>query len=127
MCLIVVMSHQLTDDQVNDAKASLGVNEVVQLVTDNALQARTIPASMSFRDVEMLANEIVTDAENQGATHFSIMGEPALVCSAMINAHHRDLTCVQSTTERVSQDLPQPDGTVKKVSVFKHVQWRVWL
>jgi hypothetical protein len=30
---------------------------------------------------------------------------------------------VYSFSERVSQDIPQEDGTVKKVSIFKHMGW----
>lgn len=32
--------------------------------------------------------------------------------------------CVQSTTERVSTEVANTDGTVTKTQVFKHVQWR---
>ncbi len=29
-----------------------------------------------------------------------------------------------AVSERVSQDIPQPDGTIKKVSIFKHLGWQ---
>lgn len=32
--------------------------------------------------------------------------------------------CVQSTTERVSTEFANTDGTVTKTQLFKHVQWR---
>jgi len=27
-------------------------------------------------------------------------------------------------SERVSEDIPQPDGSIKKVSIFKHLGWQ---
>ena len=34
------------------------------------------------------------------------------------------MLCIQSTTERRSVEVTNPDGTVTKTAVFQHVQWR---
>jgi hypothetical protein len=57
------------------------------------------------------------------ATHLFVAGEPSLFlhCCLIAKGH---MKVVQSTTERVSTETTQPDGTVLKTAVFKHVQWR---
>ena len=34
------------------------------------------------------------------------------------------MVCIQSTTERRSVEVTNPDGSVTKTAVFQHVQWR---
>ena len=120
------MSHQMSEDQVRDAKISLGVLEVVQLTGEIAEACKAIDPEATYQQVRGLAADIVGTAVWENATHISVMGEPALVTAAYDYAKHNRLIFVQSTYKRVSKDIPQEDGTTKKISVFKHVQWRIW-
>jgi hypothetical protein len=96
------------------------------MVGDVANACKVIDPETSYSQVRGLAADAVGTALGMDATHISVMGEPALVTAAFDFAEHNGLTFVQSTTKRVSKDIPQEDGTTKKISEFKHVQWRVW-
>lgn len=120
--LFLVMSHNLTQDQIE----SFG-GEIIKLDGGLAEAAKNLPAEWSWSKVRDLALEIVMSADSKGCTHISVMGEPALVtaCFQAVRAVS-SMKFIQSTTQRISVDTPQPDGTVVKTAVFKHVQWREW-
>ena len=120
------MSHSVSEDQVTDAKHSLGVDTVEQMTGDVANACKAIDPEADYSRIRGIAADVVGTAIDMGATHVSVMGEPALVTACYDFAQHNGLTFAQSTTKRVSQDIPQEDGTIKKVAIFKHVQWRVW-
>jgi hypothetical protein len=126
--LFVAFSHTLTADQISDAKASLGI-EVIKTIQesfpDQHKKMVAIPAQWKTKQVKDLAEEIVSSAIQMGSTHIYVAGEPVLAYYAMTAAITLGLVVVQSTTERVSSEALQPDGTVVKTAVFKHVQWRV--
>ena len=120
------MSHTLTEQQVAQAKVEIGVECVAQLDTTSSRIAKAIDPNWSFAEVVSLAKDIITDAVEAGATSIAVMGEPALVTACYFGSIATSLEFYQSTTERMSKDIPQEDGTIKKISVFSHVQWRKW-
>jgi hypothetical protein len=125
--LFVAFSHTLTALQIEDAKASLGIEQIVTLAeADGALQKSfsQVPAQATTDDIRTLAGSIVGTALHHGATHMLVAGEPSVVIHASLMAHEAGLKVVQSTTERRSSETVQEDGTVVKTAVFAHVQWR---
>lgn len=125
--LFVAFSHTLTAAQIEDAKASLGVDGIITLAEVFAPlqeQFSQVPASATTQEIKELAREIVSVALDAGATHFYVAGEPSLALHCSILAHECELVVVQSTTERKSVETHQPDGSVVKSAVFAHVQWR---
>ena len=125
--LFVAFSHTLTQAQIEDAKASLGVSSIVTLAeVAPAMQAMfsQVSAYATTQDIIELAREIVSIALDSGATHFYVAGEPSLALHCSMIAHSCELVVVQSTTERKSVETHQPDGSVVKSAVFQHVQWR---
>lgn len=135
----VCLSHTLTDDQVASLNNTFGAGEVVLVST--TLKARTsqIPATALLQEVQTLAKEVVAEASAVGATHFICQGEPTFAMWANLMAGGEFLAswmegvnfmqwgalkCITSTTERVSFDTLNADGSTTKTAVFKHVQWR---
>jgi hypothetical protein len=125
--LFVAFSHTLTESQISDAKASLGVDGIITLSeTDSDLQKKfsQVPAQATTKEIVELAQSIVGLAQKAGAKFFYVAGEPSLVIHSSILAHKEGLEVVQSTTERRSVETLQSDGTVVKSAIFAHVQWR---
>lgn len=116
--LFVCTSHVLTPEQLE------GWSEVVYVSKETNDLTRQIPADASLQDVKALANRVLAEVCNTDATHFFCVGEPTLTLHANMLANTVGFVCVQSTTERKSVDQVQPDGTIHKTAVFKHVQWR---
>lgn len=125
--LFVAFSHTLTKEQITDAISSLGVEEIVTLkAVTPELQKKfsQVPADASTLEIISLASAVVSEAQIAGATHIYVAGEPSIVVHASLIARDRGIKVVQSTTERISKEVPQADGTVVKTAVFAHVQWR---
>lgn len=133
--LFVAFSHTLTEAQKEGWDSIVTLAEVAPELQTRFSQ---VPATATLHEIQELACDVVRVAQKAKATHFFCVGEPTLCTWANLYAAdiytHRDgdvtaaeMTCVQSTTERVSVETTQPDGTVVKTAVFKHVQWREFL
>ena len=75
-------------------------------------------------DLEGLASSLVTIAKKH--TLVQPAGSPAFqAVLGMYRASHiyGDFGLWYAYSERVSQDMPQPDGSVKKISIFQHKGW----
>jgi hypothetical protein len=133
------LSHTLTDEQVASLNSTFGSGNIV--LVSSELKARTsqIPANATLEEIKSLAREVVTEAIGVNATHFICAGEPTfamwanLIANRFMSKLQAEVTgsdvmpsmiCINSTTERVSVDTMQADGSVTKTAVFKHVQWR---
>lgn len=127
--LFVAFSHNLTASQIEDAKNSLGITNIVMLRDIDAelqKQISAIPATTTTQEIKQLATKVVDYAVECGADYALLTGEPTLTVHMNIIAYNRDgIECVMSTTERgLDSEVQQPDGSVRKVQNFKHVQWR---
>jgi hypothetical protein len=137
------MSHNLTDDQIQDAQKVFNIEEFFTLSQVNPELYRAfsqVPASCELEQVIDLAEALAIEAVNAKATHFYCVGQPSLAFWAnliasgqalKINGYAQrnsgissNMICIESTTERLSEEIKQPDGSVLKTSSFRHVRWR---
>ena len=134
--VFVCLSHTLTPEQITD----LGVETlIVNASSELSFKTRAIPAGATLSDIQSLAAGVVAEARACNATHFVCQGEPTLAMWANLMAGGEFLSkwteginfmgwsamqCIVSTTERVSVETTNADGSVTKTAVFKHVQWR---
>jgi len=126
--LFVAFSHSLTEGQIADAKASLGIEKIIllkEVAPELQIKMSQIPATATISQIKDLAIAVVDVAAYHEATHFYVAGEPAFTMhSALEAASKYKFKVVSSTTERVSKETAQPDGSIVKTAVFQHVQWR---
>lgn len=72
-------------------------------------------------ECKILADEISDIADTLHAKIVQLGGSPLfLIMAAGVIGSGR---MIFADSERVSEDIPQPDGTVKKISIFKHKGW----
>jgi hypothetical protein len=146
--LFVAFSHSLTEAQ------AAAWDQIITLKEVNPELQKTfssVPATATLEEVQDLAAAIVKAAIMAESTHFFCAGEPSVTLwanlyASQLQAKNREIQadeqaeissgalrgfswrtkmiCVQSTTERISEEKTNPDGTVTKVSRFDHVQWR---
>jgi hypothetical protein len=123
--ILVVMSHNLNQAQINGLN-EMGLNPVLisDVNSDLANQCKQIDPNATKADIQQIADSVVKTAISEGATHLMIQGEPSLFFSAVENAKDRGLKCLIATSERVSVERENADGTVVKTNVFKHVKFR---
>lgn len=85
------------------------------------LAERLLNTPRDRRDCQQLADVISATAEMHDAIIVQLGGSPLfLVMAAGIIGTGRMLF---AESERVSEDIPQPDGSVKKISTFRHKGW----
>lgn len=81
-----------------------------------------VPPNASEEDVDKLADEITNKI---GHGHVAmVQGEFSLTFKAITNLKKNGVTVVVATTERNSKETIQPDGTVKKETVFEFCRFR---
>jgi hypothetical protein len=139
--------YELTEDGNIQEGSYYGTTIVTLKEVNPELQQKmsNIPATATLAEIQGLAKMIVAEAIWAGCTHFCLQGEPCLqiwannyasgefefidfgVISESKNCSKWTggaLVCIQSTTERVSVETTQPDGSIVKTATFSHVQWR---
>lgn len=122
MSVFVILNHELTDEQ----KADLAVyGEIVTLTPDQKKVWGQIPPTGDKYDVRKHIESITTEIKNHTAVvcqgEFSAFAEVLDWCQAL----QKPLLVGCSRRETIEEVLP--DGSTKKIAVFRHVQFRkVW-
>ncbi len=122
--MLLVFSHELTDEQRVDAVQHLNIDEVVAMPESLKKLWMNIPPGLtSLKEyLKPICNWIKEVAEKEdvvlihgdfGATYILVN------CSFKLN-----LIPIYATTERAVNEQRNPDGTVKIERVFKHKMFR---
>jgi hypothetical protein len=119
---ILIMQHAPTEGQIK--AASEGGREVVQLADKSLLMVPEVPA-LPKAWFESQAEKIAAAVGGfkEGDTVHAV-GESVLALAVQALARKAGCDCVVSVTTRNNVDKPQPDGSVKSVSVFVFMGFR---
>jgi hypothetical protein len=134
------MSHQLTDEQIIDAKKNFGIDKIICLADVNAelsLICSQIPADAEMETIKKISSKVVLEAIKQKTDYFYCIGQFAFALWANLYASRLavmegeynfiKITCIESTTIRQAIESKMEDGSIVKTSTFRHVRWRVVL
>jgi len=122
MKMFLLFSHKLTNEQIEDAKKSFGVNEFVYL--PESLQEIWSNIPPEIEDIKPFLEDIkqfLRENANKGDIVL-IQGDFGAVVE-MVEFVRYWLLPVYATTKRVSKEIKK-DGKIVKVSEFKHVRFR---
>jgi hypothetical protein len=126
------MNHALNEEQLFDAKASLDVGEFVYAPKEILEVWSAISPEHSLwelkEDLLPVFNWLKSNLKPNSLV--LVMGE-AVATYLVVDAIRLQFTldnvrCVASTSKRVVEETTQSDGTVKKISTFKHVRYRAY-
>jgi len=115
------MNHGLTTDQF---KAAASMGEVVELLDKRDLKVPPDPNLSRKWFVERANKILYSIGEVNPGDYFLATGQQLLVMALNAAARRADAQIVESITERISQEVHQPDGSVKKIQVFKFLGFR---
>lgn len=118
--MLLLFSHELTDDQVKDAKRTLNIDEFIPLPSDLQNLWQNIPSIKPTLNVylEPFCNWI---KENEDPEDYVLIQGDFGAVYLMVNfAFSMNLIPVYSTTERKAEERRMPDNTVKVERVFRH-------
>jgi hypothetical protein len=114
--ILNMSNHILTGEQIAEL-SSMGYEVVELTAEDKALWGQMNPSNYKefiYRVMEDSDTRYDVDA-------YHIAGFPPAVVNAVCLACTLDKPAFYAYSERVSEEIHQPDGTVKKVNVFKHL------
>lgn len=114
--ILNLTQHQASAEQVADGVVEPADKETVkQLLTFNSLPTR--------EEIEKRAEALVNIVKEAKVCDVMLGGAPYLMGVLEVKLKAMCITPLYSFTERRSEDQPQPDGSIKKVAVFRHIGW----
>lgn len=113
-------SHELSEEQINDAKTSLKVSEFKALPKDLQTKFSNVPPSLDNLDDYAKDFYEYIDKNTKKGDYLLVSGDFGL-CFKLVNyAKTKFLKSVYATTKR--EVLKEDNGT--KTSIFKHIRFR---
>lgn len=124
MKLFILTNHTATQQQLDDARLSLGVSEFVDLPVDLKTLWGNVPP-----DIESVTEYVIPllcwlDSSLQNEDIVWVQGEWGVTLAVIDWCRNRKVRCVYSTTKRVAIETPSPDGSIALTHVFSHVRFR---
>ncbi len=121
--LFNVTNHKATQEQIEDAKKSLGIKRIVEMPDDLArLWANVPPSAASVQDYsEPVLRWLLQNSDADDVIW--LQGEWGVVISLLDWLRDSGVRCVYATTSRVAEE-EHIDGQVQMRHVFKHVRYR---
>lgn len=121
--LFLLFSHSLTDEQIDDAKDSLGVEEFVSL--PESLQRAWSSAPPELESLEEYAEpfyEFLLHRAKEG--DFVLISGDFGLCFLLVSwCKSQNLIPIYATTKREAQEIETEAGIERK-SLFRHVRFR---
>jgi hypothetical protein len=125
--LLTLLNHALTEEQKQDAFATLGVNEILILPPGLQLSWGQISpwGMLPIQEILPIENWIMEHSEPQDFVLIQgEMGATFYLVSLLLAQNRKP---VYSTTERKAVQEKAEDGTIRKVTLFKHVCFRAYV
>lgn len=121
--MISILAHKLTPEQLTSlGKEPIHIREIDR---DLANMIADCPASRSM--LFDMARRLVDHAMKDDGIILAGSGSPAFTASLGIclgvNIETERVRLLFAHSERISEDQLQPDGSVRKISIFKHVKF----
>ena len=118
------MNHKLTPEQIKDAQSFNG--ETLEVVE---LQSELVDPTASTEEIYAQARCIL-DNLPPDTKYVNIMGDFGMTVAEVLllksGEFGQGIVPVYATTHRQAQEVRQPDGSIVKTSVFKHVKFRAY-
>jgi hypothetical protein len=117
--LLWCANHQPLQEQLDSLNEMGNIIFLKDIAPDVMNQLANTPPSRS--ECRILAGTISVIAEELDAKIVQLGGSPLfLVMASPIIGSGR---MIFADSDRISEDIPQPDGSVKKISTFRHKGW----
>ena len=125
--LILLFSHDLTNEQKIDAEKSLKCNEIVSLPSDLRKMWSQIPPEGEL-DKNILKKFKKFLAKNTNIEDFVlIQGEFGMTCALVSWCFLNKRIPIYATTKRIAKEIIKEDGKIELIKVFKHVKFRRYI
>lgn len=122
--MLLVFSHQLTEEQKHDAIYNLNINEFISMPKDLQNLWMNIPPTLTSLEkyLKPICNWIKEVSKE--SDYILIHGDFGAVYLMVNYAFSKGLIPIYATTERKVVEKRLPDGSIKFERVFKHKIFR---
>lgn len=122
--MLLLFSHELTQDQVKDARATLNITEFVPLSLDLEGLWKNIPPTKPSLSEHLEPIRKWMKGRGDPGDYILIQGDFGAVYLMVNFAFSIDLIPIYSTTEREVVEKAMPDNMVRSERVFRHKIFR---
>lgn len=123
--MFLLFNHALTDDQIADARESLGIDEFVELPKELIEAWGNVPPELE--DLSEYIMQFIEFLESAKEGEYVLLSGDFGACHRLaLWAKDRGLKPVYATTKREAVEVSLPNGGIEKKSVFKHIRFRGW-
>lgn len=112
--LHLLFSHNLTEEQISDAKQNLGITEFVSLPEDLQNKWSQIPPEGELSDSLLYEFKTYLNKQSQSDDFVLIQGEFGMVFNLVYWCLQNSRIPVYATTKRLTDTITKSDGSVKK-------------
>jgi len=121
---LIIMNHELTQAQQDDAAATLGVKTFIFLSSELSQLWCAIPPELEVLKEYLQPIKKWLCYNGNSGDYALIQGDPG-GCFLLANyCLECSMVPVYATTKRETVEHKMPDGTVKMTRIFKHVKFR---
>lgn len=123
MKMILIFSHTLTDEQIDDAKNTLHISEFVYMPKKLQNEWSNIPSSIDdmYNYLDQIQKFILNNSSKND--YVLVQGDFGATCSTVNFCKKNKRKTIYSTTKRQSKEIYR-DNTVEKISYFSHISFR---
>ena len=122
--IFLLFSHKLTNEQIQELKGRFKIEKIINLSSDlqslwsNFPPENNFPKKIADKFIEYLQNN------SQKEDFVLVQGEFGLVFYIVDWCLKNNRIPIYSTTKRIFKEENQPDGSIKNIHIFKHVNFR---
>lgn len=121
--LLILFSHKLTEDQINDSINKLGIEKFVYLPENlQTIWSNVNPHSDDMSELNKIFNFI--NFELKVGDYALIQGEWGYVYNTINFTKSLGIIPIYASTERIVNEIYKENGTIEKISLFKHVKFK---
>ena len=124
--IFLLFSHKLSEAQIKELKDRFRIKEFVNLSNELQKLWSNFPPENNFP--EKIADKFIAYLEKNSKKDDLILvqGEFGLVFYIVDWCLKNQRIPVYSTTKRIFREEKQPDGSIKNIHIFKHINFRVY-
>ncbi len=125
--IFLLFSHELTEEQITELKEKYYIKKFVNLPVELQKLWSNFPPENEF-PVELADKFISFLQKNSNNNDFVLVqGDFGLVYYIVNWCLNNNRIAIYSTTERIFKEEKLPDGSIKNIHIFKHVNFRKYL
>jgi len=126
--LFLIFNHQLTDEQIDEARVRLGVSQFVSLPEELQNFWGNIAPDVDL-EPEMFSDltQFLLGNRSNDEDYCLVQGDFGATVYIVSWCFKNGFVPIYSTTKRVAHEIVKPDGTVEVVKLFRHERFRRYI